>query len=208
MVSRHLTVPHEFICLTDDPIPILGVKDILQDHGGYKKGWWHKIHMFDPELSLQDTVLYFDLDVIIHDNIDKLLHVAQGKITGIRDFNRKFNPNWNSLNSSVMCWDHRKHSYLWTEFKKDPQVAQRFPGDQEWIWQKAKRWIDFYPDEWIQSYKWEVRQRSELAGMSTQRNFRSTDNAVTVHDDSCVTVFHGHPKPDKINDKFVLDNWR
>jgi hypothetical protein len=73
MVSRHLTVPYEFACLTDDQHPIDGVKTILRPSHRYSKGWWHKVHMFDPEIGLEGRILYFDLDVIIHDNIDKLI---------------------------------------------------------------------------------------------------------------------------------------
>jgi hypothetical protein len=43
MVARHLTVPYEFVCLTDDSTPIDGVRSIVQPHGGYQRGWWHKL---------------------------------------------------------------------------------------------------------------------------------------------------------------------
>lgn len=208
MVQRHLSEPYEFVCLTDDPTPIRGVKSIVQQPRDYKKGWWYKMHMFDPALDLQKTVLYFDLDIIIHHDIDKLLNVNKHKITGIRDFNRKFNPRWNSLNSSVLCWQHGKHNELWEEFDKNPAQAQRFPGDQDWLWQKAKKKIDFYPDDWIQSYKWEVRKRSELVGRAEHREFNKIDNQAKANGNSCVTVFHGYPKPENTYDKFVLDNWR
>ena len=41
MVSRHLTVPYEFVCLTDDHHPIEGVRSIVQPMQNYKKIWWH-----------------------------------------------------------------------------------------------------------------------------------------------------------------------
>jgi len=208
MVGRHLTVPYEFVCLTDDPRPIQGVRSIVQPNGNYKKGWWHKVHMFDPGLKLENTILYFDLDIIIHENIDTLLEVDSPKITGIRDFNRKFNPNWNSLNSSVLCWQHKRHPELWTDFIRNTAAAQRLPGDQDWIWHKAKKKVAFYQDNLIQSYKWEVRSRKELTGQSEQRAFKNIDNTVKANTESCVTVFHGYPKPDSTQDKFVVDNWK
>ena len=73
MVARHLTVPYEFFCLTDDQHPIDSVTSIVRPHAGYAKGWWHKVHMFDPGLNLRGRVLYFDLDIVIHNNIDKLV---------------------------------------------------------------------------------------------------------------------------------------
>ena len=57
MVARHLTVPYEFFCLTDDQHPIDGVHSIVRPNEGYAKGWWHKVHMFDPELGLRGRVL-------------------------------------------------------------------------------------------------------------------------------------------------------
>jgi hypothetical protein len=72
MVSRHLTVPYEFVCLTDDHHPIEGVRSIVQPMKNYKKIWWHKVHMFDPNLPINGRIVYFDLDVVIHNNIDNL----------------------------------------------------------------------------------------------------------------------------------------
>ncbi len=208
MIKRNLTQPYKFVCITDDSTPIEGVSLIVQPNANYKKGWWHKVHMFDPSLPLHDTILYFDLDVVIHNNIDHLLDVDPIKITGIRDFNRKFNANWNRLNSSVMCWRHRKHQELWNDFVKNPAHAQRFPGDQDWIWNKARTKIDFWPDDWLQSYKWEIRNNHELEGRAEKRQFKHDDHFVVPEEKCCVTIFHGYPKPSQITDQFVVNNWK
>jgi hypothetical protein len=63
MISRHLTVSYEFVCLTDDLDPIEGVRTIYQPNAQYPKGWWHKVHMFDSTLPLKGRILFFDLDV-------------------------------------------------------------------------------------------------------------------------------------------------
>ncbi len=207
MVSRHLTVPYEFVCLTDDQHPIDGVRSIIQPHGGYQRGWWHKVHMFDPSLNLKGRVLYFDLDVVIHDNIDKLVLGYSNEFLGIRDFNRKFNPSWNILNSSVMSWPAGLHPDIYTVFKTDPKKAQRLHGDQDWIWQVAKSRITFWPDKWLQSYKWEIRDRNELTYERGQRYFKQVRD-VKIPADCSVCVFHGDPKPEQIQDSYVLDNWR
>lgn len=208
MVSRHLTIPYEFVCLTDDNHPIEGVRSIVQRHAGYAKPWWHKVHMFDPSLPLQGRILYLDLDVVVHHNIDKLF-VAQGDdFLGILDFNRKFRSDWKSLNSSAMCWVHGTQNHIWDEFKKNPQAAQRLHGDQDWIWQTSRDKIKFWPKEWIQSYKWEVRSREDLSLAHGRRKFKTVDHSIVPHEDCCITVFHGDPKPQDIHDKFVVDNWR
>lgn len=206
MVSRHLTVPYEFYCLTDDQHPIDGVKSIIRPNQGYVRGWWHKVHMFDPSLGLKGRILYFDLDVIIHDNINKLAIGHQNKFMGIRDFNRKFNSDWNMLNSSVLSWPAGLHTDIFTVFQTDPKKAQRMHGDQDWIWQTAKSRITFWPERWIMSYKWEIRDRSEIAYGGARRHFK-TVKEVNIPRDCSVCVFHGDPNPHDVQDPYVLKNW-
>src|SRR6056300_21565 len=138
MVSRHMTVPYEFVCLTDDPTPITGVRLIVEKNAGYIKGWWHKIHMFDPNLPLQGTILYFDLDVVIINNLDKLAISFPNKFMGIRDFNRRFHPQWKNINSSVMSWVHGTPSHIFNDFMINPKNAMRMHGDQDWTWKCAR----------------------------------------------------------------------
>ena len=207
MVSRHLTVPYEFVCLTDNQHPIEGVRSIILPNAGYSKGWWYKVHMFDPNLKLSGRILYFDLDVIIHDNINKLVSKEDNNFYGIRDFNRKFNPGWNSLNSSAMSWIAGQHTDIFLLFKTNPAFAQKLHGDQDWIWQQAKNKIVFWPDAWIQSYKWEIRDKRDLAYANGKRAFKTVINP-SIPKNCSVTVFHGDPNPHEIQDQYVLDNWK
>lgn len=207
MVSRHLTVPYEFVCLTDSQHPIPGVKSIVRPNEGYNRGWWHKVHMFDPGLGLSGRILYFDLDIIIHDNIDKLVSDDKDTFWGIRDFNRKFHPGWSALNSSALSWIGGQHTELFTDFKADLTRAQKLHGDQDWIWQQAKSKIKFWPDSWIQSYKWEIRDKSEVIMQNGKRGFKITRNPV-IPADCAVCVFHGDPNPHDVQDPYVLDNWQ
>lgn len=208
MVSRNLTIKYEFVCLTDDPTPIKNVRLIVQKNAGYSRGWWHKLHMFDPYLPILGRILYFDLDVVICNNIDKLAKYEIDKFVGIRDFNRKFHPNWNSLNSSILAWNHRSQRSIWEKFKENPATAMRLHGDQDWIWRLSKDNIVFFPDEWIQSYKWEIRKRDELTMIKGKRNFKNWNNNLIISPACSVAVFHGDPNPSDIKDKFVLDNWQ
>lgn len=208
MVSRHLTVPYEFACLTDDQHDIPGVRKIYQTNANYTKGWWHKVHMFDNALPIKGRILYLDLDVVIHANMDKLIQYHPDNFIGIHDFNRKFYPSWNYLNSSVMAWTHGTQAHIYTQFKKDPSQAQRLQGDQDWIWKVAKERIKFWPKEWIMSYKWEIRSRDELLSSNNRRTFKTVRDDVSPLPDCCIAVFHGEPNPEDVKDKFVLDNWR
>jgi len=208
MVARHMTIPYEFVCLTDSNHTIQGVRNITQPNAGYSKGWWHKVHMFDPTLPINGRIIYFDLDVVIHANIDKLATVWNNDFLGIRDFNRHFYSSWQYLNSSVMAWNHGEQSHIWRDFKKNPADAMRLPGDQDWIWRTSKDRIKWWPIEWIQSYKWEIRRREDLTIQNGKRRFKNPQHTVNIHPECCVTVFHGDPKPQDVTDQFVVDNWR
>lgn len=207
MIARHCTVPYEFACLTDDQHPIEGVRTVYQPNANYQKGWWHKVHMFDPNLPLSGRILYFDLDVVICNNIDKLTYHKVDSFVGIHDFNRKFFPSWQYLNSSVLAWNHGAESYIWTKFKEKPADAQRLQGDQDWIWKLARDRIVFWPKDWIMSYKWELRSRDELTVVSGHRIFKTVKDDVMIPQNCSVAVFHGEPNPLDVKDKFVLDNW-
>lgn len=207
MVSRHLTVPYEFVCLTDDIVPINNVRSIILPTKSYNKGWWYKLHLFDPSLPIDGPVLYFDLDVVIHANIDKLLP-TNNRFNGIRDFNRKFNPKLNSLNSSAMAWVHGQQSDIWDNFVASPHAAFKLHGDQDWIWKVANKRITFWEDAWIRSYKWEIRERSEITIIDGKRNFIQQKLDIEIEDQCCLSVFHGEPKPHEVTDPYVIENWR
>jgi hypothetical protein len=208
MVSRNLTVTYEFVCLTDDNHPIEGVRSIVQKNAQYRKQWWHKLHMFDPDLPLSGRILYFDLDVVIVKCIDKLVSNIGNNFFGIRDFNRKFHPNWQQLNSSAMSWIHGSQNEVYEKFIKNSNDAFRLHGDQDWIWRVAKNRIHFWNDLWIQSYKWEIRQREDLVSRDGRRGFKTVKNDIIVDNECCVAVFHGNPNPADVHDRIVVDNWR
>ena len=208
MVERHLTVPYNFYCLTDDHTPIQGVTLINQPNQGYAKGWWHKVQMFNPVLPIRGRILYMDLDVVICRNIDKLATTFTTDFLGIRDFNRKFHSNWKYLNSSVMSWNHGTQSHIYRQFMEAPKIAMKLHGDQDWIWKTSKNIIKFWPEKWIQSYKWEIRSREELHMIHNQRLFKTVNNDVNPDKECCIAVFHGEPNPAQVQDKFVVDNWK
>lgn len=208
MISRHTTIPYKLVCLTDDPTPVKDVTLIVQKNAGYLKGWWHKVHMFDGRLPLVGRILYVDLDVVICGNIDKLLQIEGKTFMGIRDFNRRFHRDWKYLNSSVMSWVHGDQEYIYTQFKKDPALAMRMHGDQDWTWKCARNKIKFWPETWIQSYKWEIRDRNELQVINGVRQFKEQKDNVVIPQDCSIVVFHGDPNPAIVKDKFVVDNWQ
>ena len=208
MVARHTTVAYKFSCLTDDATdldPEINVIKLPKDP--WIKTWWSKLWMFAPEMPLEGNILYFDLDVVIFDNIDELF-TFQGKFNIIRDFNRCRIKDWKLSNSSCMKWQTGTMNYLWTEFKdRWHTVMQQNHGDQDWITKMATKDISWFPDEWIRSYKWEMigLKDTKLLTKDGKKFFRKP---VDIHPGNKVAVFHGSPNPNECADRFVVDNWK
>jgi hypothetical protein len=212
MVQRNLTLDHEFVCFTEnadgldenirvEPLPeIAGIKGAV--------GWWWKPMFFNKRLPLKGTILYFDLDVIIFENIDKLFTHKPGEFLIIRDFNRFMIKNYQKFNSSVFRLDIGMHPHVWTDFIKNPQdPIRRYHGDQDWIRAKITKDFDFWPDEWIQSYKWEMRGKPQMKGTKGNRDFVHPGEPKILKETS-VAVFHGDPNPHYCKDLWVRENWK
>ena len=71
-VRRHLTLPHRFVCLTDDPRGIdadVETKPLAEE----LPGWWNKLALFQPRVhDLEGTLLFIDLDMVVVGNLDGL----------------------------------------------------------------------------------------------------------------------------------------
>lgn len=117
-LKKYCKEPFDFYCLTDEAeevtpfaIPVLLEHDL--------PGWWSKIELFNPKLfSDKETVLYFDLDVLILKDISKLIEVCREDRSFpimLRSYDKLGKANdWPS--SSIMSWNGRKMHRVWYEF--------------------------------------------------------------------------------------------
>lgn len=208
MVSRNLTVPYEFVCFTENKnginpnirIEPLQVRSDVQ-------GWWYKSMFFDKNFCLKGTILFLDLDVIIFKNIDKLFHFAPKNFCIIRDFTRSQIKDWKKFNSSVFRLETGQHHHVYENFMKDPKsISRRFHGDQDWIYDQIRKNYALWPDEWIQSYKWEMRKRAPTHRINGIRNFLKPAEP-EILSETCVAVFHGEPNPHNCVDDWCKRNW-
>ena len=206
MVKRNLTVEFEFVCFTESRKhidPEIRVEPLPPTD---TPGWWFKPYFFASELPLKGTILYFDLDVIVFENIDNLFDYKRGQFCIIRDFNRSQRPNFDRINSSVFRLETGMFDTLWQQFKQNPPFhMQQNRGEQDWMFRHIKSFT-YWPDEWIQSYKWEMRDRRDLKLMDGGRNF-TIDAPPTVLPETSVAVFHGEPNPANANDTWVKEHW-
>ena len=209
MCERNITLDWDFHCITDDPKGLdPHIKTLPLPKDPWIKTWWSKLWMFGSHFPLQGNILFFDLDVIIFRNIDALFTCNPGKFNIIRDFNRCRIKDWKNSNSSVMRWETGTMNYLWDEFVQNhAKIIQQNHGDQDWIMKRAKEDINWFPDEWIRSYKWEMigYKDTKLINKDGKRYFKKPPNVVA---ENKVAVFHGEPKPFNCADQWVVDNWK
>ena len=208
MVKRNLTVEHEFVCFTENskgidnhitvnPLPKMPVS-----------GWWYKPWFLSDELGVRGTGLFLDLDLIVFRNIDSLFgYKSDSPFVIIRDFNRINRQRWDRMNSSVFRFKIGHHQNIYQSFKDNLQSnVRRFQGDQDFMYANIKNNFHFWPDEWIQSYKWEMRGRDKLGIVNGVRNFVHPGDPVILQDTK-IAVFHGQPNMHNCVDEWPMKNW-
>ena len=91
-------------------------------------------------------------------------------------------------------------------------VQARFFGDQDWLYDaslKANLPAKLFPDNWVKSWKWEIRRSKELAPGAPKgsRVFKDIEH-VEPPPDCLIAVFHGDPNPHNCKDPWVVNNWK
>jgi hypothetical protein len=188
MIARHLTLPHRFYCLTEDPRDLEQGIETRPLPDLALQGWWMKPYMFCTGLFPTGTNFYIDLDMVIYRNIDKFMTYLPNEFMGLRDLYHLKDELHAGLGSAIMRWPNNTYNFIWSRLERAPDLQRNYRGDQDYIWHYHKNTIRFYPETWTHSYKWQSRQEP--------------------HEDSSVLVFHGEPKPHQIpTDPRVLNNW-
>jgi len=207
MVKRNLTIDYEFICFTDDASDIDQDITVRNLTAMPLSGWWYKPWFLSDELGIHGTLLFLDLDLIVFKNINYLFDFeSTSDFIIIRDFNRSIRPNWDRMNSSVFRVNIGKFDYLWKTFKRDfINITRQHQGDQDWMYKSIKT-HKFWPDEWIQSYKWEMRGRSELVLINGKRTFKTAGTPILLPNTS-IAVFHGEPNIPDCIDEWTRKHW-
>lgn len=208
MIQRHLTLPHTFVCFTDDSAGLneninIRILPRMNIHG-----WWWKPFIFQRgHFNTDDINLFFDLDMVIVRNIDHFVNYLPGKFIGLEDVGRVWGHRPPKLGSAVLRWQGDNYDNLWSMIEADPTITKRFQGDQDYIWNVCRQDIEFFPADWIRSYKWEIRKQEELVRQHGGYVFRDTANP-KIPKSTAVLAFHGTPNPHEVQDPVIVDNWR
>lgn len=184
MVKKYLTVEHEFVCLTERPN---GVNcRTIEFTSNEIEGWWAKMNLF-ADHGFSSWILYLDLDMIIHHNINCFVEDKSKEFFALRDFHYP-----ETFNSSVMFWKRDAQAPMWSVYAEDPErFREMFKGDQDLITKLVKsgeNWGEF-PDEWTWSWRWG----------SERNNKPSFEKKFHINDQARIAVFHGRPNPWEID---------
>ena len=175
-VEEHLTVPYKFVCLTDTkPSALIRRHDVYIEFLEHDwPGWWAKLELF----RIDGPVLYFDLDMTIVGNIDKLAQAVIDLEENQLMVGKGFLPTCCDVQSWCLGWSVGMPA-LW----ELAQVHSVVPGGDQWwlkyCYKKAGLELvyaqDFQPG--MYSYKFQL-ERGKLKP-----------------DDLSVIIFHGKPRP-------------
>ncbi len=208
MMERHLTVPHNFICFTDNPTDFNERISVRMLPNNPIQGWWWKPYIFKQgHFHHEDVNLFFDLDMVIVRNINHFIDYKPGKFIGLEDVGRVWGIRPPKLGSAVLRWQGNQYEHLWKNIEQDPSICKKFHGDQDYIWSICREQIEFFPSDWIRSYKWEIRKQEDLVRQSSGYVFKNIDNPY-VPPETAVQAFHGTPNPHEVQDPVIVDNWR
>lgn len=184
-VGRHLSVPHRFVCITDNPMGV-ECETLPCRHPGLP-GWWQKLALFDGTFA-DSRWLFFDLDTVIVDDIGFMAEY-EGDFACLRG---AYNPI--RFGSGVMGVAPGFGGQVWTEFVKWPQAAVNFCGDLgDGHWMQLclgerDRWQDMHPGRFV-SYK--------------------ADCNDGVPEGAAVVYFHGRPRPHEVMAfDWMQEHWR
>jgi hypothetical protein len=212
MLSRHLDGGIRFHVYTEQsrPVPPHMIKHSLTEWpgiSGYRKSWWYKLQLFNPEHH-RGNLLYLDLDLVLIRNLNWIRQCDPAYFWSIRDFRYLQKPHLNTVNSSMMWWNVSEYSYVWQNFAQGnvEQISRRYPGDQDYIAQTVEKTQQkFFDSKHFQSYRWQCLD----GGFDFQRRlYRRPDAGCQVGNDTAAIIFHGKPKPHEVLDPLIVDHWQ
>lgn len=193
MVERHLTLPHRFVCLTDDPtdidegvetFPLPEFANKKKYHDDKKDHAWNKLLTFSsPLYDLKGVALFLDLDIVIVDNIDAFFE-PKGDFFIIKDWLR---PQLTG-NSSVYRFEIGKHSNILNNFiNQEKRIRSTFRNEQEYLtaYMRQHTNLNYWDNTIIRSFKRHCMHHG-VKGWFKEPTFPEKAKIV---------VFHGNPNP-------------
>jgi hypothetical protein len=185
------------------------IKHELTDWGisGPKRSWWYKMQLFNSAHHA-GPLLYFDLDVVIVNNIDWIWNLPCRYFWALKDFKYLWRPTHQGINSSIMWWNTCNFDQIWTDFGCENlhTLIKKYSGDQDYITQAIdNKQLRFLNPGQIKSWRWQCLD----GGYNfKKRKYQSPGTGTLVDNETSVLIFHGKPKPIEVQDSVILQHWR
>ncbi|HWH07182.1 MAG TPA: hypothetical protein VNU47_01500 [Candidatus Paceibacterota bacterium] len=181
-VSKHLSVPHRFVCLTNNPeIDGIQTKPLTDN----LPAWWAKIELFKPG-QFEGPVLYLDLDTMICGSIDELAGPWNGLVM------LKDSPLYQHVYGSGIMWfdptQNPELENIYNRFMSNPEGTMEeysgkngaeMNGDQGVIYQTMKqsgqevlRWQEILPSQWFLEFSYNRNLNPVVADDTYDRDAR------------------------------------
>ena len=232
MVNHNLTIPHTFFCMTDNSIGLDSKIETINFPKDNLKYFWNKLFLFD-DLGISSTGVYFDLDVIVKENIDGLFTFQEGKdFIGLLDWNRPY-----TLNTSVFRYKTNKFNYILDDFYKGIEegwLSERSETERDgseritYLDSRAvSKWFikSMKNQRWIKENTIDNKLRFggdqewttvNALGKDLEQNIFPKEWILSYrkHRTKCLSeqckaiIFHGHPKPHEANIKEIRALWK
>ena len=197
MVEKNLTIPHRFVCITDNPEGIdkgVEVRPFYElDDSGLPEKAWKKLGLFTDKLAdLKGNALFLDLDVVILKNIDEFFTVP-GEFLIIKDWDFEDDIIGNS---SVFRFEVNKHKDIIENFYKEGKdIRKRYRNEQAFLsyQMKDKGILKYWDKSWCVSFKRNCLRPFPL-------NYFQVPKEPL---DAKILVFHGRPNPEQAYSGFM-----
>jgi hypothetical protein len=193
MVERHLSLPHTFVCFTDnldlDYDEGIEVKLIPAEVMKWGKNL-PKFYMYAPDNGISGRILFMDLDSVIVDSIDEIASY-DGPWIGVKPFN----PDKHHTGGGLLSFIKEEWLWLWDKVSERPTYwAKATQGGKERL--IYKRLLED-PDHWQTSYP----------GLMVGYKKHCKKQGKYPHNARFI-AFHGLPRPHEVRDPWVIKNWR
>ncbi len=201
-VSKHLSGPFRFVCLTENSAGIDAAVDVYplpvtpfdEDAFDARKGGetWRKVGLFQPGLAdLDGDTLFLDLDIVLTGSLDDFFTYQPGQFCVIHDWlekRRAWLPGRDGRvgNTSVFRFHPQKHRRVYDHFAAhQSEVLETFRIEQQYVSNVLAGDLVFWPDAWVRSFKRHCRPVFPL-------NMIRTPHQPT---EMRILAFHGYPLP-------------
>ena len=207
-IKRNTTVPHRFICYTDDPSGVeCETRPFLID----LPVWWYIIGLTNPDHDHNEQLFYFDLDTIVTGNIDHILNMQQPFAT-ISDF------GWPAgLQTAFIMWDKTTRNNVWKYFTTKYSPADYANLDCDYTqWGGTNQFleecmgvvrINKNPTPAIENAPPVVRLQNEFPGDCASYKAQNLAGKSTIPENIKLVFFHGKPMPHEVSEDWMGTHW-